>query len=209
MNSDTHAPPPPHINVRISGSRRISCAVDMGSKKYPRFGYYVPDDLGPKVMKPTEEIILKRARVCLQQHDGHRRALMLATQASSLAKLTCDTMPETHPSMKDPWLAEQGRQPQSASSRLPNKQAQITQRVKKLAYLAGLARMKHEYRGRLIDTAFEMMNHMEDAASKGLRGQQLRDYSNHVRSLSLTPPTVPTASHHQRKLRHVREADMP
>lgn len=133
---------------------------------------------------------------------------MLSTQASTLAKLTCDTMPETHPSMKDPWLTEQGRPFQSASSHLPNKQEQITQRVKKLLYLAGLARMKHEFRGRLIGTAFEMMNLMEDAASKGLRGQQLRDYSNHVRSLSLCPATIPFTSPQQRRLDRVREADV-
>lgn len=137
---------------------------------------------GVHTLKPTDEILEKWARACHQQHDGHRRALMLSTQATSLAKLSCDTMPETHPSMKDPWLAEQGGPSQSASPTLPDQREQIIRRLKKLVYISGLARMKHEYRVRLADTALEMMNRMEVGAAKGLKGQLFRDYNNHVRS---------------------------
>lgn len=151
----------------------------------------MPDAPAPKVIQPTEDTINKWARKCHSQDDGHRRALMLSTHASTLAKLVLGVNPgapgsdpELQPDLEDPWAAEQGTPPQSAAVKLPDKQAQISQRLKKLVYMAGLARMKHEYRGKVADTALDLAGRMQDHASKGLKGQLLRDYTNRVRSLT-------------------------
>eukprot|EP00892_Ulva_mutabilis_P008498 jgi/Ulvmu1/601/UM001_0609.1 len=155
-------------------------SVETGSRKYPRFGYFVPDAATPEPIQATDEILEKWTKKCRGQDDGHRRALMLSTQATSLAKLVCEAAPDSHPDLKDPWLADQTTPPRCVDTELPDKRAQITQRLQKLVYVAGLARLKHEYRAKLADTALDILSRMEDPASKGLKGQLLRDYSNRV-----------------------------
>lgn len=156
----------------------------MGSKKYPRFGYYATAKETSRPIEPTDEIIGKWARQCLKEHDGHRRALMLSTQAAALAKLTCATLPQVTDELVDPWLKEQGLTSHTKAAEVPDMHTQVKQRLKKLVYISKLAKEKHVYRGKLTKMSLEMMNRMEDQASKNLKGQPLRDYTNQERPCS-------------------------
>lgn len=160
--------------------------ADLGSKKYPRFGYYVRPDAPSSVTEANQELIDKWATYCHRQPEGHKRAVMVSDQATTLARALADGrgLHSTEKVIHDRDVSDEDdawRQEDYAASSLPEKE-QVQLRLAKGISHEQAALQRNHREIELVKHTHMLLDKMAPIAAKKLTRLHMGDYNAQVRS---------------------------
>lgn len=162
--------------------------AELGTRKYPRFGFYIRDDAPSHVTEANEELIEKWATYCHREAEGHKRAVMVSDQAATLAKALADGRglhsTERAPALYDSEGGGDGdtwRQEDYAASDLPEEE-QLQLRLAKGIAHAQSALSKCHAEGELTKHTQKLLKQMAPVAGRKLTRLHAGDYAAQVRS---------------------------
>ena len=161
-------------------------AADLGTKKYPRFGFYIRDDAPSHVTTASQELIDKWAVYCHRQPEGHKRAVMVSDQAATLAAALASgrglhSTKRVAPSSEAADEGDTWRQEDYSASSLPEKE-QVQLRLAKGIWYEQAALLKCQREVKLAKHTAELLEQMAPTAAQKLTRLHAGDYNAQVRS---------------------------
>lgn len=187
-------------------TRAFRHSADLGTRKYPRYGYCPKPEAPERITVATPDVISKWAMYCHRQPEGHKRAILVSDQASSLAGLMMDyegqkrRLQETDESASSPWRKPETSVTVAGTRESGSEAEQVRLRLVKALQHETFALQLAQLEGKHAHDCKSLLNTMALEAGKKLSRFHDKDYWTQVCMHARTTPTRSTrgcsAAHH-------------